>query len=258
MVAALNAVIPAVVMGGRRSLGPSSAGLGTRAARRVMILVSDLLGYWIHRGLHTSERVWRWTHQMHHSAERMDMAGAAYFHPLDVLVQQVSPGILVAVFLGCRPMAAAVGGFLGFFLGVSPHLNVRTPAWLGYVFQRPEMHAVHHQRGVHAYNYGLLALSDLLFGTWRNPPAFPDVEFGFWDGASSRLGAMLVGRDVTRAGDAERARKSRRHDLPRSTSPHCGSTPDLQACWSSRALFARLLTGKVRDGKARRSSTPKT
>ena len=129
------------------------------------------------------------------------MAGAAYFHPLDVIVQQVVPSILVAVVLGVSPMAAAVGGFLGFVFGVTPHLNVRTPAWLGYVFQRPEMHAVHHERGVHAYNYGQFAFSDMLFGTWRNPAAFPDVEFGFWDGASSRVGAMLVGRDVTRPRD---------------------------------------------------------
>jgi sterol desaturase/sphingolipid hydroxylase (fatty acid hydroxylase superfamily) len=202
MVAALNAIIPAVVMA---ALGDRSVlhlqGLGTAFGALVMLVVGDLLGYWIHRGVHTSERVWRWTHQMHHSAERMDMAGAVYFHPLDVIVQQVAPSIVVAVLLGVSPMAAAVGGFLGFFFGVTPHLNVRSPTWLGYVFQRPEMHAIHHQRGVHAYNYGQFALSDILFGTWRNPPAFPDVEFGFWDGASSKLGAMLVGRDVTRPGD---------------------------------------------------------
>jgi sterol desaturase/sphingolipid hydroxylase (fatty acid hydroxylase superfamily) len=202
MVAALNAIIPAVVMGalGDRSVLHLQA-LGTALGALVMLVVGDLLGYWIHRGVHTSERVWRWTHQMHHSAERMDMAGAVYFHPLDVIVQQVAPSIVVAVLLGVSPMAAAVGGFLGFFFGVAPHLNVRTPTWLGYVFQRPEMHAIHHQRGVHAYNYGQFALSDILFGTWRNPPAFPDVEFGFWDGASSKLGAMLVGRDVTRPRD---------------------------------------------------------
>lgn len=199
LVGALNAVIPAVVMMkiGDRSL-LHLRGLGTLGGAALMTLVSDLVGYWIHRGLHNSEPVWRWTHQLHHSPERMDMAGAAYFHPLDVVLQQVLPAILIGVLLGVSPGAAALGGFMGFLLGVSPHLNVRTPVWLGYVIQRPEMHAVHHQRGVHAYNYGMLALSDLLFGTWRNPAAFPGVEFGFWDGASARLGRMLLGRDVTR------------------------------------------------------------
>jgi sterol desaturase/sphingolipid hydroxylase (fatty acid hydroxylase superfamily) len=198
MVAALNAIIPAVAL---QLLGDFTVfhlhGLGTLGGALVMLLASDFLGYAIHRGLHTSERVWRWTHQMHHSAERMDMAGAAFFHPLDSLAQQVLPSLLLGVLLGVTPMAAAVGGFLGYLLGVLPHMNVRTPAWLGYVFQRPEMHAIHHQRGVHAYNYGVLAFSDIVFGTWRNPTSFPEEAFGFWDGASSKLGAMLVGRDVT-------------------------------------------------------------
>ena len=110
----------------------------------------------------------------------------------------VLPGTLVAVALGVTPEAGAVGGILGYALGVFPHLNVKTPRWLGYVLQRPEMHAVHHERGVHAYNYGVLAFSDLLFGTWRNPAGFSTAPLGFWDGASARVGAMLLGRDVSR------------------------------------------------------------
>jgi sterol desaturase/sphingolipid hydroxylase (fatty acid hydroxylase superfamily) len=198
VVGAINAIVPAVAL---EAVGDFTVlhlqALGTIGGALVMLLVSDFVGYAVHRALHTSPRAWRWTHQMHHSAERMDMAGAVYFHPLDILAQQVLPSILLGVVLGVTPMAAAVAGFLGYLFGVLPHLNVRTPAWLGYVFQRPEMHAVHHQRGLHAYNYGVLAFSDLVFGTWRNPATFPDGEFGFWDGASAKLGAMLAGRDVT-------------------------------------------------------------
>jgi sterol desaturase/sphingolipid hydroxylase (fatty acid hydroxylase superfamily) len=199
VVGAINAIAPALALS---ALGPRTVlhteGLGTLGGAAVLVLASDLVGYWVHRGLHTFDAVWRWTHQLHHSPERMDMAGSAWFHPLDVLAQQVLPTIGLAVLLGPSPEAAALGGFLGFVLGVTPHLNVRTPRWLGYVFQRPEMHAVHHTRGVHAYNYGGLAFSDLLFGTWRNPATFPEGEFGFWDGATSRFGAMLVGRDASR------------------------------------------------------------
>jgi sterol desaturase/sphingolipid hydroxylase (fatty acid hydroxylase superfamily) len=200
VVFAMNGAIPAVVLG---ALGDYTvlhlASLGTLGGALLMLLVTDFMGYFIHRSLHNSEPIWRWTHQLHHSAERMDMLGASYFHPFDFLLQQIVPTIAVVVLLGVTPMAAAVGGLTGFIVGVFPHLNVRTPAWFGYVLQRPEMHAVHHQRGVHAYNYGVLAFSDLLFGTWRNPQHFPEGEFGFWDGASSQLGAMLLGRDVTRA-----------------------------------------------------------
>lgn len=203
---ALNASIPALAL---EAIGDHSvlhlARLGTFGGAAVLLLVSDFVGYWIHRGLHNSELVWRWSHQLHHSAERMDMAGAAYFHPFDMFAQQVIPSIAIVLLLGVTPMAAAVGGFAGFLLGVAPHLNVRTPSWLGCVFQRPEMHAVHHERGVHAYNYGVLALSDLVFGTWRNPSAFPAGDFGFWDGASAKLGRMLLGRDVTRRYTPERS-----------------------------------------------------
>ena len=74
-------------------------------------------------------------------------------------------------------------------------MNIRTPQWLGYVIQRPEAHGLHHARGIHAYNYGSLGIWDLVFGTFRNPARFDDPT-GFWDGASTRMGAMLIGRDI--------------------------------------------------------------
>jgi len=126
VVFALNGAIPALVLG---ALGDYTllhlASLGTLGGALLMLLVTDLMGYLIHRGLHNSEPIWRWTHQLHHSAERMDMLGAAYFHPFDFLLQQIVPTIAVVVLLGVTPMAAAVGGLAGFLVGVFPHLNVR-------------------------------------------------------------------------------------------------------------------------------------
>jgi sterol desaturase/sphingolipid hydroxylase (fatty acid hydroxylase superfamily) len=84
---------------------------------------------------------------------------------------------------------------IGYFFGNVPHLNVRTPQWVGWFIQRPEAHAVHHGRGIHAYNYGNFPLWDILFGTFRNPTKFHEPA-GFWDGASAKVGAMLIGRDV--------------------------------------------------------------
>jgi sterol desaturase/sphingolipid hydroxylase (fatty acid hydroxylase superfamily) len=198
-VGAANAIVPGALLsllGDRLALLPL-ASLGTVGGAVVVVLFGDLLGYWVHRLLHTSGgRAWRWTHQLHHSAERMDMAGASWFHPLDIAAQMIFPTVLAAILFGVTPEAAMLAGVASFFFGVSPHANVRTPRWLGYVLQRPEMHAVHHTRGVHAYNYGVLAFSDLLFGTWRNPATFPTEAYGFWDGASGQLGAMLIGRDV--------------------------------------------------------------
>jgi len=81
-----------------------------------------------------------------------------------------------------------------FMLGLIEHTNVKTPRWLGYIVQRPEMHCIHHERGVHAYNYGT-PIWDMLFGTYRNPRTWAG-QVGFWDGASKRTFAMLAGRDV--------------------------------------------------------------
>ena len=91
--------------------------------------------------------------------------------------------------------AAVASAFLA-FNAVFQHANIRTPRWLGYVIQRPESHGVHHERGVHRYNYSDLPLWDVVFGTFRNPERW-EGQTGFYVGASSRVGAMLVGRDVS-------------------------------------------------------------
>ncbi len=104
---------------------------------------------------------------------------------------------MAAAVVGADGAAAALAGYASFVAAVFQHLNVRTPRWVGYLLQRPEGHSVHHQRGLHAYNYGNFSLFDLIFGTFRNPADFVATQ-GFWDGASRCVGAMLIGRDVDR------------------------------------------------------------
>jgi sterol desaturase/sphingolipid hydroxylase (fatty acid hydroxylase superfamily) len=168
--------------------------LPTWAGVLVGVVVLDFLAYWAHRLRHRAP-LWR-LHQMHHSAERLDVAGAFYFHPLDTLVFAFVSTFLASFVVGVSPTAAALVGFYGFFMAVFTHANLRTPRWLGFVIQRPEAHAVHHQRGLHSYNFGTLALWDAVFGTYRNPQA-REGEAGFWDGASGRMGALLAGADVS-------------------------------------------------------------
>jgi sterol desaturase/sphingolipid hydroxylase (fatty acid hydroxylase superfamily) len=191
----VNALVPALVsavIGDRAPL--HLAGLGTVAGGLAGFVVADFVGYWLHRLMHRVPLLWRWTHQLHHSAERMDLAGMSYSHPFDILLTFTLTG-LAAGLLGLSPAAAALTGLLGFYTAVLQHSNIKTPTWIGYLVQRPEGHGLHHERGVHAYNYGSLALWDLLFGTFRNPRDFP-AAYGFWEGASARLGSMLIGRDV--------------------------------------------------------------
>ena len=193
---ALSAVIPALtvrVFGAHSLLGLSA--LPIWAGALLMLLVSELIGYFLHRAFHNVSFLWRFVHQLHHSAERLDVLGAAFVSPNEVLVGGVL-NTLVAMALGVSPDAAAIAGGVLVFASIFQHANLKTPRIVGYLLQRPEAHSIHHARGVHAYNYGNITLFDILFGTFRNPKEFSPVQ-GFWDGASSKIGAMLLGRAVS-------------------------------------------------------------
>ena len=120
-------------------------------------------------------------------------------HPFDVALQ-TSMTALATLALGVTVEAAAAAGVIGFAVAVAQHLNVRTPRWIGYLFQRPESHMLHHERNVHSRNFGDLPVWDMLFGTYCNPER-ADVEVGFEPGRSRRVLAMLVGIDVNRAAE---------------------------------------------------------
>lgn len=179
--------------------------LGLPAGTLVALLAIELAGYWFHRLRHT--RVLWPVHQLHHSAERLDVFGSAYFHPLDIAGESFVGALASTMLLGVRPEAAALAGLASVCLSLFQHANVRTPTWLGFLVQRPESHSIHHARGLHAFNYSDLPIWDMLFGTFRNPKRF-EPEAGFYDGASRRIGAMLLGRDVTRPPGPTPARRA--------------------------------------------------
>lgn len=195
---ALSFVVPALWS---RLIGPRTlldlAPLGTFAGAAVGVLVYEFFHYWYHRAVHRSDFLFRWVHQMHHSVEGIDAFGAYYLSPLDAL-GFISIGNLVFLpLLGLSTGAAVVANLFVTFAAIFQHANIRTPRWLGYVIQRPEGHGIHHERGVHHYNYCDLPLWDIAFGTFRNPETF-NGKCGYYDGASSRVGEMLIGVDVTR------------------------------------------------------------
>ena len=132
---------------------------------------------------------------MHHSAEKLDIPSAFYFSPMDMIGFTILGSLVFALIIGVDPTAATVI-ILGLnFLSIFQHANISTPQWLGYIIQRPEQHAVHHSRGVHAYNYSDFPVYDLIFGTFNNPKDFQG-EYGFYDGASARVMDMMLFKDV--------------------------------------------------------------
>lgn len=173
-----------------------ATGLGTWLGAIYGFVVLELFVYAWHRSLHNSKLLWRGFHQMHHSAERVDIWGALYFHPFDLTAFAFVYSFALVIIAGVTPEAALIANLAATFCSFFQHANIKTPAWFGYVIQRPEQHALHHERDVHAYNYSDLPLWDLLFGTWKNPAQW-EAKSGFYDGASKRVPEMLVGVDVS-------------------------------------------------------------
>jgi sterol desaturase/sphingolipid hydroxylase (fatty acid hydroxylase superfamily) len=170
-------------------------GLGIAGGTVVGYVVLSGFMYAYHRLVHTVPALWRLTHQIHHSPQRVDISGSVLFHPLEMVIQVLLQLFVTLVVLGLDPIAAALTGYVAAFYGMFQHWNVNTPQWLGYLIQRPEAHCEHHRKGVHANNYGDLPIWDLLLGTFRNPQAFSG-ECGFEAPADRQLGAMLALKDV--------------------------------------------------------------
>lgn len=170
--------------------------LGTAGGALVGVVVYELVHYIYHRSVHRFDALWRLTHQMHHSAETLDPWGAYFLHPLDAALFTTWSSLVLFPLLGVTPEAGAWASAFLTFAAVFQHADLRTPRWLGYLIQRPESHAIHHARGVHAHNYADLPLWDIVFGTFVNGPAQPPRQ-GLADRGWARLAAMLSFRDVT-------------------------------------------------------------
>lgn len=172
------------------------SGLGALTGGLIGVLLYEFGVFVWHFFLHRSNFLWRTFHQMHHSAERVDMYGAFYFSPLDMIGWVVLGSVCFTLIAGLSPQAITFMLLMTNLLGMFQHANIKTPRWLGYILQRPESHTVHHAKGVHKYNYSDLPIFDIIFGTFRNPKGF-DYETGFYEGASARIGEMLIFKDVS-------------------------------------------------------------
>jgi|SRR5450830_74430 len=159
-------------------------------------LLTSFVFYWWHRLTHKSDLLWRVFHQLHHSARRVEALTAFYAHPLDSAAAICINAAVSYLVLGASPLAAAIALLLTGLFDLFLHSDLRTPTWLGYIVQRPEMHTVHHQLGHHRQNYGL-PLWDMLFGTWSNPRE-RSMVLGFDGDKPERIADMLLFRDVHR------------------------------------------------------------
>jgi len=196
----LNACHAVVVVGGGFWLQPwlesirpwSADGLGTVGGATLGYLVATFIYYWWHRARHEIPWLWRTLHQVHHSAQRLEVQTSFYKHPLEAATNMLFGGFILYVVCGLDPEVAQwtvlVNAIAEFFY----HWNVKTPRWIGWIIQRPEAHCAHHDPNQRC-NYADLPVWDALFGTLNNPR---ETEFVCGIEDENRLATMLIGVDL--------------------------------------------------------------
>lgn len=168
--------------------------LGVAGGAVVGYVVITFIYYWWHRWRHEVDFLWRWCHQVHHSPQRIEIITSFYKHPLELLANGILSSAIAYWVVGLNAGAATFAVTLTGIAELFYHWNVKTPFWIGYLIQRPESHLIHHQAGLHAFNYADLPIWDMIFGTFRNPREW-NLRCGFGEG-ESKLAEMLMGKDV--------------------------------------------------------------
>lgn len=161
------------------------------------VISFELIQYGWHISMHKSDFLFRVSHQMHHSVERLDVPSAFIFSINDLIGLSLVGSLTFALLMGLAPQAITIIILTLTFMGIFQHTNIKTPQWIGYIIQRPESHTIHHAKGIHKYNYTDLPIIDILFGTFKNPKSFK-YDTGYYLGASNRILDMLRFKDVTK------------------------------------------------------------
>lgn len=167
--------------------------LGTPVGVALGYVAITFAYYWWHRLRHESPLLWRYLHQVHHSAGRIEVLTSFYKHPLEIAINGLLSSTILHLLVGLPPESVAMVITITGVAELIYHANLRTPYVLGFVFQRPESHRLHHESGWHRQNYSDLPLWDWLFGTLNNPRMVP-AECGLSAETERHLWRLLIGR----------------------------------------------------------------
>lgn len=159
----------------------------------IFYLVYSFGNYWFHRWKHSNTLLWRYVHNLHHSPSQMETKIAFYRHPIEIVINTVYLFLLGKCLFDLPfevlAIALAIEGCLESF----HHSNIRMPKklmWLGYIIQLPGMHLVHHEYGLHKFNYAPF-LWDTVFNTVKINNEW-DGRLGFSD--SHNIPSLLIFR----------------------------------------------------------------
>lgn len=157
-----------------------------------ILLLSDILQYWLHRLFHGSA-LWPF-HAVHHSAVEVDWLTSVRFHPVNYLVSFTLPGVLCVV-LGVPAQAfLIIGGFNAAF-SYLVHANLNwTFGPLRACIASPVFHRWHHtaeHAGLNRNFAPTFPFIDLAFGTFYMPARLP-ARFGIGDPVPESFPGQLL------------------------------------------------------------------
>jgi sterol desaturase/sphingolipid hydroxylase (fatty acid hydroxylase superfamily) len=148
----------------------------------LILVLSDLTQYWVHRLFHTVPFLWRF-HSIHHSADVMDWLAGSRLHLVDAVVTRALSYVPVYV-LGFSETALFAYVAWVVIQATFIHANVR---WrfrsISWLLATPSFHHWHHSAAPEAVNKNFavhLPVLDRLFGSYYLPDHWPE-SYGLLD-----------------------------------------------------------------------------
>ena len=170
--------------------------LPTWARITLAILAVDFFIYWIHRGQHRFDTLWR-THAWHHSIEELYWFSGfrtSFFHSFLYAIPSSSVSILL---FNLTPLEAGIGYSIGLVVQFWEHTNLRVDIGpLKWIIITPDYHRVHHTTDFNRTNFGTtFSFWDRMFGTYKDPETVPqDALLGTREPLDEkRVARMLIG-----------------------------------------------------------------
>lgn len=132
-----------------------------------IIIIADLIYYWIHRMFHENPYLWK-IHAIHHSIEEMDWLAAHRVHPIDQILTR-GGSLIIPFSFGFSAAPLSIFFLIIGWLSYLKHSNVKIHFGpLKWLIVSPTFHHWHHANEEHAFdkNYAdLLPILDILFKT---------------------------------------------------------------------------------------------
>lgn len=160
----------------------------------VLLLLSDLGFYAVHRMFHKVPWLWKF-HAVHHSIEEMDWLAAHRVHPLDQILTK-GASLLPVFALGFSAWPVAAYAAIYHWQSLFIHSNVKISLGpLARIFASPHFHHWHHANHKEAFDKnfaGQLSLLDALFGTLHMPSEKMPRRYGTDTPVPKNYGPQLL------------------------------------------------------------------